>query len=224
MRSALLPILAVLSVTACAAPAEDDVSSTEDAVTTDAALGEVEEPGEDAPSGGSRTPPRPSSGAPTPRAATASPAATHTRRRTAASRPRSPSTPTCPGSPRRDLHPGQALRRVGPLLERVEGRRPGERRARHGDQAPRRGRAPAPLAGEDPGARTHDFVLSNHHTFFVTNLADYVRFMETVAEKGNPLSFFISWNPFDMHLREAWLARKFTTQPIPTRSPRATTA
>ena len=35
MRSALLPILAVLSVTACAAPAEDDVSSTEDAVTTD---------------------------------------------------------------------------------------------------------------------------------------------------------------------------------------------
>ncbi len=70
------------------------------------------------------------------------------------------------------------------------------------------------LANEDPGARTHDFVLSNHHTFFVSNLTDYVRFMETVVEKGNPLSFFLSWNPFDMHLREGYLAYKFTTQPI----------
>lgn len=70
------------------------------------------------------------------------------------------------------------------------------------------------LTSEDPGARTHDFVLSNHHTFFLADLAEYVKFMDTVTEKGNPLSFFFSWNPFDMHLRAAWLARSFTTQPI----------
>lgn len=73
---------------------------------------------------------------------------------------------------------------------------------------------PRLLTNEDPGARTHDFVLSNHHTFFLDNLADYVRFMETVTTKGNPISFFLSWNPFDLHLRAAWLARKFTPQPL----------
>jgi catalase len=71
------------------------------------------------------------------------------------------------------------------------------------------------LTNEDPGAKTHDLVLTNHHTFFITNLVDYTNFMNTVTEKkGNPISFFISWNPFDWHLREAWLARNFTTQPI----------
>jgi hypothetical protein len=70
------------------------------------------------------------------------------------------------------------------------------------------------LSNEEATAHTHDFVLSNHHTFFITNIADYVGFMQAVTEKGNPISFFLSWNPFEMHLREAWLARKFTTQPI----------
>jgi catalase len=71
------------------------------------------------------------------------------------------------------------------------------------------------LTNEDPNAKTHDLVLTNHHTFFITNLVDYTNFMNTVTEnKGNPLSFFISWNPFNWHLREAWLARNFTTQPI----------
>jgi hypothetical protein len=70
------------------------------------------------------------------------------------------------------------------------------------------------LQNEDPSARTHDFLLSNHHTFFLSNITDYVGFMQTVTEKGNPISFFLSWNPFDMHLRAAWLARKFVTQPI----------
>lgn len=71
------------------------------------------------------------------------------------------------------------------------------------------------LGGEDPGARTHDLVLSNHHTFFIAKLGDYVKFMETVANKGNPLSFFFeSWNPFNWHIREALLARAFTKQPI----------
>ncbi|HSO36348.1 MAG TPA: catalase family protein [Labilithrix sp.] len=70
------------------------------------------------------------------------------------------------------------------------------------------------LTGEEPTAHTHDLVLTNHHTFFITNVADYVKFMQTVTEKGNPLSFFFSLNVFDLHLREAWLARQFTTQPI----------
>jgi hypothetical protein len=70
------------------------------------------------------------------------------------------------------------------------------------------------LTSEGPNAHTHDFVLSNHHTFFLADLAEYVKFMDTVTEKGNPLSFFFSWNPFDLHLGAAWLARSFTTQPI----------
>lgn len=70
------------------------------------------------------------------------------------------------------------------------------------------------LEGEDPSARTHDLVLTNHHTFFIENLSDYVGFMEAVTDKGNPVSFFISWNPFDWHLREAYLAYQFTSQPI----------
>lgn len=73
---------------------------------------------------------------------------------------------------------------------------------------------PRLLANEPPTARTHDILLSNHHTFFVTNLADYEKFMTNVAEKGNPLSFFISWNPLNWHLREAYLAYQFTNQPI----------
>ena len=70
------------------------------------------------------------------------------------------------------------------------------------------------LAGEEATAHTHDLVLSNHHTFFISNLQDYVGFMNTVTQKGNPLSFFIGWNPLDWHLRSAFLANKFTTQPI----------
>lgn len=73
---------------------------------------------------------------------------------------------------------------------------------------------PRLLAGEEASAQTQDILLSNHHTFFITNLTDYVKFMETLTEKGNPLSFFVSWNVFDLHLREAYLARNFTTQPI----------
>ena len=73
---------------------------------------------------------------------------------------------------------------------------------------------PRLLPNEEGVARTQDFVLSNHHTFFIHKVADYVGFMQTVTEKGNPISFFISWNPFDWHLREAYLARQFTTQPI----------
>jgi hypothetical protein len=70
------------------------------------------------------------------------------------------------------------------------------------------------LTGEEPTARTHDILLSNHHTFFLSNLADYKQFMEGVATKGNPLSFFISWNPLDWHLRAGYLAYQFTKQPI----------
>jgi catalase len=72
------------------------------------------------------------------------------------------------------------------------------------------------LTSEGPGATTHDIVLTNHHTFFLRNLADYTKFMKAATEKANPLSFFISLNPFDFHinLRELFLAASFTGQPI----------
>jgi catalase len=72
------------------------------------------------------------------------------------------------------------------------------------------------LATEGAGATTHDIVLTNHHTFFLRNLADYTKFMKAATEKANPLSFFISLNPFDFHinLRELILAGSFTGQPI----------
>lgn len=70
-----------------------------------------------------------------------------------------------------------------------------------------------PLIGNFAGApRSHDLVLSNHHTFFIKTLADYVTFMETMTQKGNPISFFVSWNPLNWHLREAKLASAFTGQ------------
>ena len=70
------------------------------------------------------------------------------------------------------------------------------------------------LTSEAPGTNTHDLVLTNHDKFFLSNITDYVKFMKTVTDKGNPISFFISFNIFDLHLREAFLARQFTTQPI----------
>jgi catalase len=70
------------------------------------------------------------------------------------------------------------------------------------------------LTNEGPGATTHDIVLTNHHTFFLRNLADYTKFMRAAVEKGNPLSFFLSFNLFDLHLRELILAASFTGQSI----------
>ncbi|HVH41229.1 MAG TPA: catalase family protein [Labilithrix sp.] len=73
---------------------------------------------------------------------------------------------------------------------------------------------PRLLTGEEPTAHTHDIVLSNHHTFFLKDVSTYVKFMNQVVEKGNPLKFFVSLNPLDWHLREAILAREFTSQKI----------
>lgn len=73
---------------------------------------------------------------------------------------------------------------------------------------------PRLLQNESPGAHTHDLLLTNHNRFFLTNLADYTEFMKDVAEKGNPLSFFISWNPLNWHLRAGLLAYQFTSEPI----------
>jgi hypothetical protein len=64
-------------------------------------------------------------------------------------------------------------------------------------------------------ARTHDILLSNHHTFFIKNLEDYVGFMETVTTKGSPTSFFINgWNPLKWHVGTALRAKAFIGQPI----------
>ncbi len=76
------------------------------------------------------------------------------------------------------------------------------------------GTNPRLLDSEPAGSITHDIVLTNYHTFFMSNLADYSEFMKTVTEKGNPISFFINWNPFDLHLHAALLAKRFTGQPI----------
>jgi hypothetical protein len=53
-------------------------------------------------------------------------------------------------------------------------------------------------------ATTQDFLLCNHPTFFIRNVADYVEFMEH-SMKGSALSllsYFINWNPLDWHLYE----------------------
>ena len=50
------------------------------------------------------------------------------------------------------------------------------------------------LTGEESTAATHDLILTNHHSFFLTNLADYVSFMQTVADKGNPTPIACSLN------------------------------
>lgn len=71
------------------------------------------------------------------------------------------------------------------------------------------------LANEAPGTNTHDLVLTNHHTFFLNDVHDYVDFMRTVSEKGNPLSFFFNLsNPFNSHPLMALAAKAFTSQPI----------
>lgn len=70
------------------------------------------------------------------------------------------------------------------------------------------------LLDDERDAVTHDFVLSNFHTFFIETAKQYVEFMQTVEEKGNPLSFFFSLTSFNFHPIAAYRAREFTTQPI----------
>lgn len=70
------------------------------------------------------------------------------------------------------------------------------------------------LPGAEATAVTHDFVLTNYHTFFIETAKQYVDFMQTVAEQGNPLSFFFSLRNLQFHPIAAIRAKRFTSQPI----------
>jgi hypothetical protein len=69
-------------------------------------------------------------------------------------------------------------------------------------------------------ATTQDFLMINHPVFFVRNVADYVQFSKA-SESGSPSSFFIGWNPFKWHLKEALIVNsirsKTVTNPLETR-------
>lgn len=73
---------------------------------------------------------------------------------------------------------------------------------------------------EERDAKTQDFLMINHHVFFVRNVADYVQFSKA-SGAGSPVSFFLGWNPFKWHLKEAMIANsirsKTVTNPLETR-------
>ncbi len=60
------------------------------------------------------------------------------------------------------------------------------------------------LLEDELQATTQDFVLCNHHAFFVKDPADYVSFVSNFMN-GKPLSFvFPELNPLQWRLREVW--------------------
>lgn len=62
-------------------------------------------------------------------------------------------------------------------------------------------------------ATTQDFVMINHSVFFIRNVADYVVFSQA-SESGSPLGFFFGWNPFNWHLKEAWIANSIRSKAV----------
>ncbi len=60
------------------------------------------------------------------------------------------------------------------------------------------------LLEDELQATTQDFVVCNHHSFFVKDAADYVSFVSNFMN-GKPLSFiFPELNPLKWRLREVW--------------------
>lgn len=60
------------------------------------------------------------------------------------------------------------------------------------------------LLADELDATTQDFVVCNHHSFFVKDALDYVSFLSNFMN-GNPLPFiFPSMNPLSWRLRETW--------------------
>ena len=69
------------------------------------------------------------------------------------------------------------------------------------------------LLEEEQAATTQDFVMINHPVFFIRNVPDYVEFSKAQAA-GSPLSFFIGWNPFQWHLKEALIANSIRSKTV----------
>lgn len=57
------------------------------------------------------------------------------------------------------------------------------------------------LLPEQRDEQTQDFVMVNHHTFFLRDVVEYQQFFNRQV-KGEQFGYFISWNPLDWHLRE----------------------
>lgn len=57
------------------------------------------------------------------------------------------------------------------------------------------------LLPEERNEQTQDFVMINYPTFVVSDVAEFLPFLEYQVN-GNPNGYFIGWNPFDWHLRE----------------------
>lgn len=68
--------------------------------------------------------------------------------------------------------------------------------------------------------QTQDFVMINHHTFFVRDVPEYVEAFRGQVE-GSPFDYFIGFNPFVWHLRELRIALQMTLKHVP--SPLSTT-
>lgn len=212
--ASLASLLAVSVLVACAAPESDDAASNEAAATADTSIGEALEDGEDA------LVQRIADAAATQLRDAHAASADHVARRDAHPKAHGCVTASFTVDPNipQELRVGTFVpgKKYDAWIRFSNGSKQDDR------ENDARGMAikllgvdgPRLLSNEAPGAHTHDIVLSNHHTFFVSKLGDYVRFMETVADKGNPLSFFVGWNPLDWHLREGYLAYKFTSQPI----------
>jgi hypothetical protein len=76
------------------------------------------------------------------------------------------------------------------------------------------------LLPEELQAQTQDFVMVNHHTFFLRDPAEYLEFFDGQVE-GEQFGYFIGWNPLAWHLRELRIGLDLLLQKVP--SPLATT-
>jgi len=57
------------------------------------------------------------------------------------------------------------------------------------------------LLPEQRHEKTQDFVMINYHTFVVSDVDEFLPFLEYQVD-GNPFGYFIGWNPFKWKLRE----------------------
>ncbi len=73
------------------------------------------------------------------------------------------------------------------------------------------------LLEDERDAKTQDFLFINHNRFFIKNNSDYVKFIQLTGS-GNPMKFFIGWNPLEWHVKEALIVReirnKVVTNPL----------
>lgn len=71
-----------------------------------------------------------------------------------------------------------------------------------------------------PGNKVQDFVMVNHHTFFLRNPKEYLSFFSSQV-KGDQFGYFIGFDPFKWHLRELRIGLDTLLKKVP--SPISTT-